>query len=85
MVNKSLILLLLLTACSKPDIIYTPEKVDVAIAVKCQAISVKPPIWLTATIPANAAYIDKVKAMAQDLDSAKGYISELKAALKSCS
>jgi hypothetical protein len=76
-------LLLPLFACEQPPI-YKAEKVDVPVAIPCQASIPAKPKWPTMMIKPDADILTQTRAALAELELRKGYEGELLAELKGC-
>ena len=83
--KKTLLLLLILSACAGQKVIKEPVVVKVPVAVSCHAQEITEPDWASSHVRKDATVLEKLKAVLVDLDVSKGYREELQAQLKACS
>jgi len=75
---------LLLASCASPEVVYTPQPVNVAVPVPCHVDPIKPPIWPTSLISKKAPMFEKARALLSENKLRRAYEAKLIAAVNSC-
>lgn len=78
----AILLLLVLSACAKPDVIYQPVSVDKPVYISCKVPVVEQPHFPTQRVE-NSMFV-KVRTLIEENELRKEYETQLVAANKAC-
>ena len=82
---KTLLLpVLLLAACSSPQVVTTPIPINVPVETPCRVQVVSKPIFATESLSKDATLFEQVRALLATEQQRKSYESQLEAAINAC-